>query len=70
MCVVWSSDLDHVSTGYYALGQGVGRRGLGAFEVEDEVRVRKIWLKLDYIPSRSNHVMLDIFSTGREGETV
>ena len=39
-------------------------------EVEAEVRVRKILLKLDYMPSRSNHVMLDTFSTGRKGETV
>ena len=34
------------------------------------MRVRKILLKLDYMSSRSNHVMLDTFSTGREGEAV
>ena len=39
-------------------------------EVEAERRVRKIRLKLDYMSSRSKHVMLDTFSTDREGEAV
>ena len=41
-----------------------------SLEAEAEVRVRMIRLKLDYMPSRSNHIMLDTFSTGREGKGV
>ena len=39
-------------------------------EAEAQLRVRKIRLKLNYMPSRSNPIMLDTFSTGREGEAV